>query len=612
MLNSSANAVRPLRFLKKSGSCQPIKKGFRFGRFELDVRARELRKDNVRVRLQDQPYEVLAMLLQQPGEILTREELRRQLWPDGTFVDFEHGLNAAVKRLRAVIGDNAERPRFIETLHRRGYRFIASVERIELEQPEGGTLASEPAARKRRLAVLPFVDLGDMNGHAYFGEGLTEEMITELGRLCADHLGVVARASSMLVRRKANTAGEIGQALRVDYIVEGTVRREADRVRIAVQLIETHGETELWAESYERHLSDCFLVQSEVAMQIAHSLALELLPRARASHGAGTRHVVAHQAYLKGRFHWNKAAGEGLLQAIAYFEEALALDPEFAAAHSALGRAQVAAADYYVGEPRVALEAGRASASRALQLDPTDSEAHLTLAEVRKSVDWDWERAEEAYRLALSFNPSSESVYRLYGLFLAIRGRPAEAALAADRACDLDPLCLVVNTSAAWVRYVAGNYDGTIERCRHTLGMDATFAPAHRLLAAALLRIRRIDEAIVELESAFAQKRDPVSLAWLAHVLGTQAPTGRAHDLLEQLTALAHEQYVSPYHRALAHVGVLDFERAFSLLSEACDSRDPSIVNLAAEPRFAPLGPDPRYHGLVARLGLPCYADTRA
>jgi TolB-like protein/Tfp pilus assembly protein PilF len=532
------------------------------------------------------------------------------LWPDGTFVDFEHGLNAAVKRLRAVIGDSAERPRFIETLHRRGYRFIAPVERIGLDETDVDGAAGA-VGRKRRLAVLPFVDLGDMDGHGYFSDGLTEEMITELGRLCAEHVGVLARTSSTLVLRKASTPSEIGQALRVDYIIEGSVRRDGDRVRIAAQLIETRGETQLWAEAYERHLSDCFFVQSEVATQIAHSLAVELLPDARGSRGSGTRHVVAHQAYLKGRYHWNRSAGEGLLQAIAYFEEALALDPEFGIAHSALGRAQVAAAAYYVSESKPALEAGRAAASRALEIDPTDSEAHLTLAEVRKSADWDWERAEEAYRLALSFNPSSEGVHRLYGMFLVVRGRPAEAALIADRACELDPLCLVVNTSAAWVRYLSGDYEKTMERCRHTLGMEETFPPAHRLLAAALFQLGRVDEAIAELDIAFGQIRDPVSLAWLAHMLATEGQTARAHAALAQLNELAREQYVSPYNRALAHVGLGDTDGAFSWLNEACDSRDPSVVHLAAEPRFAPLRPDPRYRSILGHMGLRCCAgDT--
>jgi TolB-like protein/Tfp pilus assembly protein PilF len=610
-MNIGVDATRTFRRMGRHASERQIKQGFRFGRFALDVRARELQKDGVRIRLQDQPFEVLSMLLRQAGEVLTRDELRRQLWPDGTFVDFEHGLNAAVKRLRTALGDNAETPRFVETVHRRGYRFIAPVERIEAEASEQSLLARVGgistilSEKKRRLAVLPFAEVGDTDGRAYFTEGLTEEMITALGRLCTDRLGVVARTSSMLVRHNAKTVREIGQALRVDFILEGSVRREADRVRIAAQLIETEGETQLWAESYERHLSDCFFVQSEVAAEIARSLALELLPDSRVARRCGTRHVAAHQAYLKGRYHWNKSAGEGLLQAVAYFEQALALDPEFAAAHSALGRAQVAAADYYVREPRIALEAGRVAASRALEIDPTDSEAHLTLAEVRKLVDWDWDGAEHEYGVALSFNPSSESVYRHYGLFLAVRGRPAEAAVAADRACDLDPLCLVVNTSAAWVRYLAGDYDGTMERCRHTMGMDADFAPAPRLLAAALFQSGRVDEALAGLEALTrAEKCDPVSLAWLAHLLGTQGERTGAEAALERLSVLAGVQYVSAYHRALAHTGIGNVDAALSLLSEACDSRDPSIVNLAAEPRFEPLRSKPEYQELVDRVGL--------
>jgi tetratricopeptide (TPR) repeat protein len=208
----------------------------------------------------------------------------------------------------------------------------------------------------------------------------------------------------------------------------------------------------------------------------------------------------------------------------------------------------------------------------------------------------------------MSYNPSSEAVHRLYGMFLVVRGRPAEAALIADRACELDPLCLVVNTSAAWVRYLSGDYDKTMERCRHTLGMDETFPPAHRLLAGALYQLGRVDEAIAELEIAFAQKRDPVSLAWLAHMLATEGQTARAHAALAQLNELGREQYVSPYNRALAHVGLGDADGAFSLLSEACDSRDPSLVHLALEPRFAPLRPDPRYHAILGHLGLRCYA----
>jgi len=585
---------------------------FRFGRFELDLRARELRKDGVRIRLQDQPFELLAMLLERPAEVLTRDELRGRLWPDGTFVDFEHGLNAAVKRLRAALGDDAEHPRFVETLHRRGYRFIGMVERLDFDHRDHweswnrhDAVSKASANGKQRLAVLPFTCLSGDGGHEYFTEGLREEMITELGRLCAGRLGVIARTSSTLIQRTATRIRDIGQFLRVDFVVEGNVRLEGDRARITVQLIETRGETQLWAESYERHLSDYFQVQSEVATEIVHSLAVELLPASGDSPQMGTRHIAAHHAYLKGRYHWNKPGDEGLVPAIAFFKQAVALDEQFAFAHSALARAYVGAVNYDVLEPRAALGNARRSALRALELDPTDSEAHLTLAEVERVLEWNWNGAEKAYRTALAFNPSNVAVHRLYGLYLAATGRTAEASAAADRAYDLDPLCLVVNTSAALVRFFARDFDPAIERCRDTLDMDDAFAPARRLLAAALLLAGRRDEATTELEMLAHARLDPVSLAWLAHGFATLGDRARAGSILEQLEELARERYVSAYHLALPHVAMGDRDAALGLLTQAVEQRDPSIINLGMEPRFDAIGSDPRYKALVERLALP-------
>jgi TolB-like protein/Tfp pilus assembly protein PilF len=581
---------------------------FRFGRFELDLRARELRKDGVRIRLQDQPFELLAMLLERPAEVLGRDELRRRLWPDGTFVDFEHGLNAAVKRLRAALGDNAENPRFVQTLHRRGYRFIGPVERLDVvgwNRRENVSTNVASADGKRRLAVLPFTCLSGDAGHEYFTEGLREEMITELGRLCAGRLGVIARTSSTLVQRTATRIRDVRQALCADFVVEGNVRLEGERARITVQLVETHGETQLWADSYERHLSDCFQVQSEVATRIVRSLAVELLPASGDRPQMGTRHVVAHQAYLKGRYHWNRPGDEGLIPAIAFFKQAIALDQEFAFAHSALARAYVSAVNYDVLDPRAALEDARRSAFRALELDPTDSEAHLTLAEVERILEWDWNGAEKAYRTALAFNPSNVAVHRLYGLYLAAKGRTAEASAAADRACDLDPLCLVVNTSAALVRFFARDFNPVVERCRDTLDMDDGFAPARRLLAAALIEAGRSDEAMTELETLARAQLDPVSLAWLAHGFATLGDRARAGGILEQLEGLARGRYVSAYHRALAHVAIGDDDGALGLLTRAFEQRDGSIINLGVEPRFHAMLSDPRYKALIEQLALP-------
>ena len=575
---------------------------FRFGRFELDARTRELRKDGVRLRLQDQPFSVLALMLEHPGELLTRDELRDQLWPDGTFVDFEHGLNAAIKRLRAVLGDNAERPRFVETLHRRGYRFIARVERVN-----GANGSYELAAAtdvKQRLAVLPFTNLGEACVPESFAGGLTEELVTQLGRLCADRLGVIARSSCMRVQRAGRTVREIAEALRATYIVEGSVRTEGDRVRITAQLIEARGETQLWAESYERPLADSLLVQSDVATRIVRSVAVELLPDRAPTPSSGTRSIDAYQSYLKGRYHWHRPGDEGLRECLAFYDQALTLDPHFATAHGARARATAAAAEYYLCEPRTALDAAEASASRALALDPTQSEAHVALAEVRRSRDWNWEGAEDAYRRALMFNPSNEGARRLYGVFLSARRQTDAAAMMTDRACELDPLCLVANTSAAWVRYVGGHYDDVVERCRHTIDMDADFLAPHRLLAAARLQMGDVDASIQHLDSVPAVRTDPTSLAWLAHALGVKGDRDRATHILCQLDELAQERYVSSYHRAIGHAGLGDFDATFARLSRACDERDPSLMHLASEPRFDAIRSDARYAAVMGRLGL--------
>jgi len=587
-----------------------VNTAFRFGRFELDARARELRKDGVRIRLQGQPFEVLQRLLQQPGLMITREELRQQLWPDGTFVDFEHGLNAAVKRLRAALNDDAERPRFVETLPRRGYRFIGTVERAGLGDLPGGPdrrTGDSGAAQnqKRRLAVLPFASFSGDAPQEYFAEGLREEMITQLGRLCTNRLGIIARTSSSLIQRTATRIRDIGNALRADYVVEGSVRHDGDRARITVQLIESRGETQLWAESYERRLCDCFQVQSEVAAEIVRSLAVELLPVAAHVPTAGSAHAGAHHAYLKGRYYWNKPADQGVREAIAFFQQAVDLDGQFAGAYAALGRAQVSAVNYQVLAPRGTLDDARRAATRALQLDPTDSEAHLTLAEVERILEWDWKGAEKGYRTALAFNPSSVAVHRHYGLYLAARRRVAEASASTERAYDLDPLCLEVNTNAAWVRFVARDYPPAIERCRHTLDMDPGYMSARRLLAAALMAAGRVDEASIELELLAADDLDPISLAWLAHGLATKGDRSRAAGVLEQLEHLARDRYISAYHRALAHVAVADHEGAVELLALALEQRDPAIINLGVDPRFDAISSDRRYQEMVGRLALP-------
>ncbi|MGH9253612.1 MAG: winged helix-turn-helix domain-containing tetratricopeptide repeat protein [Vicinamibacterales bacterium] len=572
----------------------------RFGAFELDIRSRELHKDGASIRLQEQPFEILRLMLERPGDVVTRDELQRRLWPDGTFVDFEHSLNAAVKRLRAALGDDADNPRFVETLPRRGYRFIGKALADRDQAPAGPP--------RVRLAVLPFTNLSDVATQEYFTDGLTEEMISQLGERCRGRIGVVARWSSMMFKGTSERAREIGKTLGADYLLEGSVRRQDDRVRITARLIETAGETHLWAETYERHLADCLSVQADVAARIAESLTVELVPGGPpVEHGPITS-VTAYQEYLKGRYFWNnwlRPDDEGLEQALARYTEALRIDPDFAPAHAGVACAHVARALNYRERPRRALETARAAAKRSLEIDLRLSEGRLALADVRRMLEWDWRGAEAGYTEAIALNPSQENAHRGYATMLAAQGRHAEAIREVDRACALDPLCLVVNTSAGYVRYLAGDYEGALAHCRRTTDIDPQYLPARRLVGMVYLQTGRIENALAVLDAAHAEaSHDPLYVASLANARASAGDAAGAAELLHALRRLASRRYVSRYHLALAHVGFGDLDSAFTALEQAVVDSDPALVYLAVEPRFEPLRSDARYRRLLDLLGL--------
>ena len=569
-----------------------------FSGFQVDLTARELRKNGVPVRLQDQPFQILAMLLERPGDIVTREEIQARLWADGTTVDFEHSVNAAIKRLRAALGDTAECPRFVETLHRRGYRFVAP-----LAQTANLGVPDRPAA-KARLVVLPFDNLSHERAQDYFSDGLTEEMIAQLGRLFGSRVGVIARTSSMLLKGGGQTAREIGTSLRADYLMEGSVRRDGDRVRVTAQLIETRGETHLWAESYDRSLADVLAVQTDVASHIARSLMVELLPGAGPAPMRGTRNPDAYQAYLKGRFHWNRPADAGLQAAQVYFDEAASLDPSFAAAYTGLARCHLSIAEYYRELPRTALQAARTAAERALRCDAGDAEAHVVVAEVRRALDWDTEGAAEAYRAAFAANPSLDVGLRYYAMFLAVRGQVAEAIEVAERACDLDPFCLATHLRDAFVRCFAGEHEAVVRRCRDIIDMDERYQPARRLLAAALERLGRVDEALEALRAPGAGRPDVATEACLGHVLAIAGDRKSALAIRDRLTRRERRQATPAYYLALLHAGIGDVDEAFAELDIACEQRDPWLDTIAVDPRFQPLHGDARFQAILNRLQL--------
>ena len=343
-----------------------------------------------------------------------------------------------------------------------------------------------------------------------------------------------------------------------------------------------------------------------MAGRVARALAVELLGGTTTSRAdCCTENVEAYQAYLKGRYHWNTLSAEGSERALAYYTAAIELDPGFARAHAALARARVRLVEYRDQPIRHMLEAARDSAVRSLRLDPSLSWGHLALASVKTRLNWDWDGAASHYRQALTLGPNCEAAHFLYGRFLAAMNRPVEARALLARACEIDPLCLVVTSSAAWVHYVSRSYDDAIRAARHVLDMDPGFESAHRLLGAAYLEVGRFADAVDHFRHAAAlEARHPVTLTWLAHGLAAAGHTAEAEALLAELTSSSPRRYVSPYRLALVHSGLGDIDAAFEALEMAHDERAVGIVNLAVEPRFDPLRSDARFGRLLSRLGL--------
>jgi TolB-like protein/Tfp pilus assembly protein PilF len=572
----------------------------RVGSFELDLGSRELQCGGRRIRLQEQPFEILRLMLERPGGVVTRDELRQRLWPEGTFVDFEHSLNAAIKRLRSALGDDAEHPRYVETVPRRGYRFIARSD----EDAGLCAAAADLIPPRARLAVLPFLDLGESVRAGYFADGLTEEMITQLGQMCRARLGVISRTSSMAFRDTSVRAREIGEALRVEYLLEGSVRRQGDRVRIIASLIQASSETHLWTETYETPLVDALTVQQDVAARVAQSLAIELTAPRSERHSSSD--PEAHQAYLKGRHYWNMVADSGAEQAVAYLERATALDPSSAANHAGLARARILQAEYYRALPRAALEAARLSATRARTLDPSFYESHLALGEIRKMLDWDWQGAESSYAQAIMLNPSHAGPHRAYALLLSALSRSDEAIRESERACDMDPFCVVVNGSgAAWVRFVAGDYDAAIARAREAVEMEPEYVPVRRILAAAHLQAGHKAQAIAELEGALARAgTDLTVIAELAYARACVGERGEARALLERVTGRTHTAHIPHYPLALALMELGDLDAACAALQQAAADREPMLINIAVDPRFEPMRSHPRVIRLMEQMTL--------
>ena len=570
---------------------------YRFGDFEVDLRAGQVRKGGSKLRLPGQSFEILHLLLEHPGEVVTRQELRGRLWPDDTFVDFEHGLNAAINKLREVLGDSAERPRYIETLPRRGYRFIA-----EVREGPGG-----PLKRIRSLAVLPFENLSGDPEQEYFVDGMTEALITDLAKISA--LRVISRASVMRYKGTCKPHSEIAQELSVDGVVEGSVLRVGKHVRISAQLLHASFDGHLWAESYERDLRDVFALQAEVAQAIAGEIRIQVTPRER-KRLRQVRRVDprAYEAYMLGRFFWNKRTPEGMSKSLVHFQQAIEQDPGYALAYAGLADAYVGLgfALHEIASSREVMPKARAAAKKALEIDESLGEAHATLAFISTIHDYDWEAANRGFTRALVLNPGNAKVHHLHAAYLSYQGRLDEAQAEIEQARETDPLSLPINNHEAVVFYFRREYDQAIKQARRTLDLDASFPNAHLTLSLIYQQKAKYADALAEAEKAASfSGRSAASLGCIGGCYAALGRPNEAKNVIKELQTLSKGQYVSPFVIAWVYVNLRDKEAALAHLEQAYAERSTYLPHIKVDPSLDFLRSDPRFKDLQCRVGLP-------
>lgn len=568
----------------------------RFGTFEIDLESRELRKQGLRMRLEEKPFLILEALLEQAGRMVTRKTLHQKLWPD-TYVRFDQNLNTAVNKLRDMLGDSAQSPRFIETLPRLGYRFIAPVRKGERISAEPGN-----STAKKMLAVLPLENLGSAADKDFFADGLTEELIAHLGQINPKRFGVIARTSAIQYRNTRKSISEIAAELRVNYILEGTVRCEENSVRITVQLIEARNQTHVWSAIYNRELREILSVQAEVARQVGHALALELLPKDSGS--CLTFDPNAHEAYLRGRFFFGQRTEEALKKAIASFETALTIEPRCARSLSGIADCENLLCWFGARTPAAAGSKAAACATRAIEIDPALSEPHASLALARFWHAWDWAGAEAEFLRAIELNPSYASAHHWYASFLNAVGRFEEAQTAQSRARELDPLSLMLNLGMADCYFYARKYDRSVRHLLALLEQEPNFLPANLRLGRVYLQMGNHQEAIAAFETALQDSRNREALAPLAQAYAASGDTAKARALLRELTTPARDRYVPAPLMALAHIGLGEFETALDWLEKGLAERSYSMVFLKADPVFDALRRHPRFINLLSEMGL--------
>ena len=577
----------------------------RFDVYEVDLAAGQLHKRGVKITLREKSFQVLASLLEHRGEVVTREELRQRLWPDDVFVDFDNNLNAAIAKLREALGDSAEHPRFIETLPKHGYRFLASVfEAAPVPEP----------APKARLVVLPFVNLSGDPAQECFSDAFTDEMITELAALAPEQLAVIARTTAMHYKGSHKDVARVARELGVDYLVEGAVHWASDRIAVNVQLIRAKDQTHIWAQRSDAELSEIFKLQGSIAQAIVSRTGIT--PNTAMVHtgnetGARARRIptedlVAYNEYIRGRHDFATLSPEALAKARQHFEEAIARDPNFALAYDSLAEVYWWLGYFGFMRPLDAFSKGALYALRALEIDNTLAETHALLAQYHKQLDYNWPEVEREMARALALNPSSPPVRMRYAWNLLMpQGRLEEAVAELEFALELDPLSTLIRTALTFTFLFWRRYDRVLAEARRLLELDPNACWAYLAIGVCYRERRKFNEAIPACRQAAQLSGDaPAMLGWLGLFLAYGGEKAEARALLKRLHGMAAHTYVPPTSIAWIHLGFGEIDSAFEWLNRAVEERDQLMMPIKTYAFFDPIRSDPRFAALLRKMNL--------
>lgn len=573
----------------------------RFEEFELDEQTLELRKGCAAVRVQQQPARVLAFLLNHRGSLVTREQIRLAIWGDDTFVDFEQGLNFCIRQIRLALHEQADHPRFIETLPRLGYRFIAKIHKSSDPSPT-------QAETRVRIAVIPIEDISGQS-EDYFAAGLTEDMISALSRIDQARLRVtsVPKLGSGLESGEASSdpMDRLQRQFNLDYLLRGSVRRSADRVRISAQLHDLRDKSVLWSNTYDRGVSDLLAVQEEVAQRVSQSLALELLPSVPVGSRRYSRSSAAYDLYLRGRFFWHKMAPSGIESSIAYFNEALAVDSRFAPAYAGLADcyAQMGTTRLGMMKPFVALDRARENLQRAMDLDYTMAEAHCTSALIKGWYEFDWDGAEREFQTALSLDPHHVTALIWRSLYFTVLGQHDEAIASVQRARDAEPLSPITNTYLGAALANAGRFDLAIRQLNQALELDPHFSRAHFFMGVALDGLERYEDSLAAFQKALSINPTGDAAAYVGGAKAALGDRAGALTVIEQL--IAAEIRREPAIMIAYIYGCLgNASEMFAWLEKAVESKSTPYFIVLLSGHIRPFRSDPRYHSFLTSIGL--------